>query len=197
MSVQTDAQDVKEVKEQPKEDADSDDDDEPEANLQEHFWKNLGKSAVLLVLGTAVVAVFSDPMVDVIGDFGNSINVSPFYVSFLITPYCSNASEVISSLIFAMKKKKENTSMTYSQLYGAACMNNTLCLGLFFFLVYFRKLAWAFTAETISILFVTWAVGIIASIRNTFPVWASIPVLLLYPGSLVLVWVLEYVADWT
>lgn len=70
---------------------------------------------------------------------GNFIPVSPFYISFIITPLCSNASELISSLIFAMKKKKvkqdgrcqesvaltlmqENISITYSQLYGAAVM---------------------------------------------------------------------------
>ena len=39
-----------------------------------------------------------------------------FYLSFVITPFCSNASELMSSLIFASKKKKVNTSLTYSQV---------------------------------------------------------------------------------
>ena len=39
-----------------------------------------------------------------------------FYVSFVVTPLCSNASELVSSLIFASKKKKENISMTYAQV---------------------------------------------------------------------------------
>jgi Ca2+/Na+ antiporter len=65
--------------------------------------------------------------------FGNTLEASmPFFVSFIITPFCSNASELISSLIFASKKKVENASLTYSQLYGAATMNNTLCLGIFY-----------------------------------------------------------------
>lgn len=37
---------------------------------------------------------------------------------------------------------------------GAACMNNTFCLGVFMFLIYFRSLAWEFSAETVSILLV-------------------------------------------
>ncbi len=41
-----------------------------------------------------------------------------FYVSFVVTPVCSNASEIISSLIFASKKKKINSSMTYAQVRG-------------------------------------------------------------------------------
>ena len=39
-----------------------------------------------------------------------------FYLSFIITPFCSNASELVSSLLFAAKKKKLNTSMTFSQV---------------------------------------------------------------------------------
>ena len=39
-----------------------------------------------------------------------------FYVSFVITPICSNASELVSSLIFAAKRKKINSSMTFSQV---------------------------------------------------------------------------------
>ena len=94
------------------------------------------KSIFLMVAGTGIVAIFSDPMVTVIGDFANTLKViKPFYVSFLITPFCSNASELISSLAFAAKKRKENSSMTFSQLYGAATMNNTMCLGIFFALV--------------------------------------------------------------
>lgn len=37
---------------------------------------------------------------------------------------------------------------------GAACMNNTFCLGVFMFLIFFRSLAWEFSAETITILLV-------------------------------------------
>jgi hypothetical protein len=34
----------------------------------------------------------------------------------VVTPLCSNASELVSSLVFAAKKKKENVSMTFSQV---------------------------------------------------------------------------------
>lgn len=33
-------------------------------------------------------------------------------------------------------------------------MNNTFCLGVFMFLIYFRSLAWEFSAETVTILLV-------------------------------------------
>ena len=39
-----------------------------------------------------------------------------FYLSFIITPLCSNASELVSSLIFAAKKQKNTSSLTFSQV---------------------------------------------------------------------------------
>ena len=41
---------------------------------------------------------------------------SVFYLSFIVTPLCSNASELMSSLIFASKKKKNTSSLTFSQV---------------------------------------------------------------------------------
>ena len=52
----------------------------------------------------------------VIITIGCSLTVTAFYVSFVVTPLCSNASELVSSLIFASKKMKVNSSMTYSQV---------------------------------------------------------------------------------
>jgi Ca2+/Na+ antiporter len=118
-----------------------------------------------------VVALFSDPMVDTISEIGVLWGIPVFYISFILTPFCSNASELVASLAFAAKKRVANTSMTYSQLYGACVMNNTMGLGIFFALIAFRGLAWTFTAETIAILFVILAVGIPASITTNFPLW--------------------------
>lgn len=98
-----------------------------------------------------------------------------FYVSFVITPICSNASELVSSLMFAAKKTKINSSLTFSQvhcpcvyamnkgnvvfsywqLYGAATMNNTLGLGIFAALVYFRDLEWQYSAGKYRIHWIT------------------------------------------
>lgn len=75
-------------------------------------------------------------------------------------------------------------------------MNNTLCLGIFFALVYFRKLAWAFTAETLAILLVTWVVGAIGAFRVNFKLIWSLIVISLYPLSLLFVWVVEREAKW-
>eukprot|EP01121_Diplochlamys_sp_Union-15-3_P012890 TRINITY_DN3925_c0_g1_i5.p1 TRINITY_DN3925_c0_g1~~TRINITY_DN3925_c0_g1_i5.p1 ORF type:complete len:360 (-),score=33.88 TRINITY_DN3925_c0_g1_i5:64-1143(-) len=172
---------------------------EEAAEEEDHspFYVRFLKAFALLIIGTASCAFFSDPMVDTINNFGKTINVPAFYISFIITPYCSNASELISSLVFAAKKKKANTSMTYSQLYGAATMNNTLCLGIFFALVYFKELAWTFSAETLTIFLVTLIVGLTGSFLSNIKVIWGVFIIMLYPLSLVMVYLLEHLAHWT
>ena len=160
------------------------------------FWYRLFVAIGLMIAGTAIVTIFSDPMVDVLADFSVKTGIPAFYVSFLITPYCSNASELVSSLIMAAKKKKENTSMSISQVYGACTMNNTMGLGVFFALIFFRGLIWEYTAETISILLVTFIVGMIGAFKTTWKLWWSLIILAIYPLSLLLVWVIEHFLHW-
>jgi len=170
-------------------------DKEEEEEEEESFTHMAIKCVSLLVIGVGLVTIFADPMCDVLDSLTNSKNksyipVSAFYVSFVVTPLCSNASELVSSLIFASKKKKENISMTFAQLYGAGTMNNTLCLGIFAALVYFRDLKWYYSAEVTVIIFVQWIVGI-TGFRMTYKLWMAILVGSLYVVSIGLVALLE------
>lgn len=80
------------------------------------------KAGLTLLAGTLIIAVFADPMVDAVGNFGKATGIPAFFVSFVVTPFASNASEVVSSFIFAAKKRKRSISLTYSQIYGAITM---------------------------------------------------------------------------
>ena len=147
-----------------------------------------------LGFGTFLCCIFSDPMVSVIGQFSKTIDVSSFFVSFIVTPIASNASEIYSSLLFASKKTKEGISMSFSALYGAACMNNTFVLCIFCALVFFRRLQWTFIAETLVILLTVIVVGA-NGMKQTVTVWQGFVVITLFPLSLVLVAILDPLLD--
>ncbi|KAK7818668.1 sodium/calcium exchanger ncl [Quercus suber] len=85
----------------------------------------------------------------------------------------------------------------FHMLYGAATMNNVLCLSVFLALVYIRGLTWDFSAEVLVILIVCLVMGLLGSFRTHFPLWTSILAILLYPFSLALVYVLDYVLGWS
>jgi Ca2+/Na+ antiporter len=173
------------------EDDDEDDDKKPPSKNE-----IIASAVGYLILGAAVAAVFADPLVDAIGGFSKASGISPFFISFIATPLATNSSEAISSLIFAKRKRKKTISMTYSQIYGAVTMNNTMCLGIFLAIVYFRHLLWDFSAEISVIFFATVIMGAVAAFRTTFPLWMAFIGLALYPLSIALVAFLDYVCGW-
>jgi len=143
-----------------------------------------------LTIGTVVVLAFSDPMVDVMQQIGKRLNLAPFYVAFVLAPIAANISEVIASLFYAKKKTRKTISISLTALEGAACMNNTFCLSIFMGLIYFRGLAWQYTAETISIVVVQLIIGLLVQ-RKIMTTFDAFLVLLIFPLSIVLVAVLE------
>lgn len=154
------------------------------------------RSLGLMGFGTVVVLLFSDPAVNVFTEWGNRLGISSFYVGFVLAPFASNASELLVALGYARAKTTKKITMAFESLVGAACMNNTLCLGVFFALVYFKSLAWTFKAETASILIVQWVMTLIIHHSNTQRKVMGFAILALYPGCLMIVWGLENLLGW-
>ena len=183
-------------------DGEEEDDDEPEIpedleDLRQSDPKAFSRSVLfrsvwMMLLGTAMVLLFSDPMVDVFSAFGDRMNISAFYVSFVLAPLASNASELIAAYNYAQKKTSTTITTSLTALQGAACMNNTFCLGIFMALIYFKQLYWEFSAETIVIVFIQF-IMVIYSFKKYHYMSDAWAVLALYPLSLVLVWFLENV----
>ncbi|KAF5778280.1 putative EF-hand domain, sodium/calcium exchanger membrane region, EF-hand domain pair [Helianthus annuus] len=155
------------------------------------------KAVLFLLLGTLVAAIFADPLVDAVDGFSTATSIPSFFISFIVLPLVTNSSESVSAIIFASRKKQRSASLTFSELYGAATMNNLLCLSVFLALVYARGLTWDFTSEVLVILIVCIVMGVFGSLRTTFPLWTSLIAFVLYPLSLVLVYILDYVFGWS
>jgi Ca2+/Na+ antiporter len=141
-------------------------------------------------VGAVLVVMFSDPMVDVMQEIAVRVHVSPFYVSFVLAPLASNASEVIASMYYASKKTGKTITVSLTTLEGAACMNNTFCLSIFMGLVFFRGLAWQYTAETIAIICVEVVIAVLVQ-HKYMTLFRGIMILLLFPLSIALVATLE------
>jgi Ca2+/Na+ antiporter len=181
------------------EDAEEEDEIDPElANLSPEAQTRivLYRACWGMGIGSILVCSFSDAAVNVFNEWGDRLGISAFYVSFLLAPFASNASELIVAYNFASKKSKKSITTSLSSLIGAACMNNTFCLGIFFCLVYFRNLAWKFKAETMSIMAVQWIVGLIVLSSSTQRKFMAGVILTLYPLCLLLVYALEKVVGW-
>uniref|UniRef100_A0A7S2HP56 EF-hand domain-containing protein n=2 Tax=Haptolina brevifila TaxID=156173 RepID=A0A7S2HP56_9EUKA len=179
--------------------AEEEEEEEDEAEMPEEFAHLtpdeqqrgiLKQSFTMMGLGTVLILIFSDPMVDVLNNVGQRVGVPGFYVSFILAPLASNASELIASITYAKKKTKKTITVGLSALEGAACMNNTFCLSIFMGLIYFKGLAWKFTAETLAILIVQVFVGSIAMFTTMTKTMAYF-ILALFPLSIILIAWLE------
>lgn len=178
-------------------DSDSDSDsgeDEDEDAVPPTKLAIVRESCIKLTAGMVLIALFADPMVGAVSSLSRACGMpSPFFASFVLTPFASNASELVSSLYFAAKKRKKNISLTYSQIYGAVTMNNTMCLGLFLVVMRAKGLAWTFTSETVCVVAATVAVGAVGASKKTLKTSLVLPALAVYPLSLGVVAFLDFV----
>ncbi|KAM7495417.1 hypothetical protein LguiB_030026 [Lonicera macranthoides] len=170
--------------------------DEIVEGVENPKWTSF-KAVLLLLLGTVIAAVFADPLVDAVDNFSAATSIPSFFISFIALPIATNSSEAVSAIIFASRKNLRSASLTFSELYGAVTMNNVLCLSVFLGLVYVRGLTWDFSSEVLVIVIVCLLMGAFSSFRTTFPLWTSIVAFSLYPFSLALVYVLDYVFGWS
>ncbi|KAK4398338.1 Sodium/calcium exchanger NCL [Sesamum angolense] len=157
-------------------------------------WNSI-KAVLLLILGTAIAAAFADPLVDAVDNFSNATKIPTFFISFIALPLATNSSEAVSAIIFASRKKLRSASLTFSELYGAVTMNNACVYLSSWHLFMFEGSG--FSSEVLVILIVCIVMGVFASIRTTFPLWTALLAFILYPFSLALVYVLDYVFGWS
>mmetsp|Transcript_4407 Transcript_4407/g.5395 ORF Transcript_4407/g.5395 Transcript_4407/m.5395 type:complete len:274 (+) Transcript_4407:438-1259(+) len=157
---------------------------------EEQQYEIKKRAFTMLGFGTFLVLLFSDPMVDVMQEIAVRVHISPFYVSFILAPLASNASEVLASTYYASKKTTKTITVAFSALLGAAAMNNTFCLSIFMGLIYFRGLAWEFTAETIAIVSCQFFIYFMTK-GDTMTASKGLIILSFFPFSIALVAILE------
>eukprot|EP00928_Gymnodinium_smaydae_P013791 TRINITY_DN15002_c0_g2_i1.p1 TRINITY_DN15002_c0_g2~~TRINITY_DN15002_c0_g2_i1.p1 ORF type:complete len:603 (+),score=130.31 TRINITY_DN15002_c0_g2_i1:73-1809(+) len=185
-------------------DDDEDDDDEDGDDEEEDIPDDLAdldpeeqqkrikmRSATKMALGTFLVLAFSDPTVDLFSELGERTGVPVFYISFVLAPIASNASELVASFNLARKRTIKSMTASLSTLLGAGIMNNTFCLGIFMALIYFKQLAWEFTAETTSIVVIQLLIGLSVCFREQQRLFDAFLILSYYPLALAIVYVLE------
>ena len=89
-----------------------------------------------MAASTFITALF----VLVCAEVGTRTGISSFYAAFVVAPLASNASGLVASYSYALKKTPKSISISLQALQGAACMNNTFCLSIFMALIYFQVL---------------------------------------------------------
>ncbi|CAN6553151.1 unnamed protein product [Malus baccata var. baccata] len=160
-------------------------------------WMNLLKAAFLIILGTAITVFLSMPLMVSLRKFSTAASIPSFAASYVVIPLATNYRLALISVTSAKEKTEDAISLTLSEIYTAAFMNNVVGLVIFLALVYIRNLSWDVAAEVLVVLLISTAVGFSASFSRKFPFWTCILAYILYPISLLLVYVLTTVIGWS
>ncbi|CAH1425714.1 unnamed protein product [Lactuca virosa] len=147
------------------------------------------KATTLLVLGIAMLALLAEPLIHSVQNVSSAASIPSFFISFIFVPLATNARAAISAIKTASQRKERTTSLTFSELYHGVFMNNVLGFSVLLTVIYFRGLTWDFSGELLAVLMVCIIVGATTSFRSKFTLWTSFIAYLLYPLSLIFVYV--------
>lgn len=84
------------------------------AKIENPNWDCSCKAVLMLVLGSLVMAIFADPLINAVGEFSTCTNIPPFFVSFAALPFAIS-SEAVSAVMFASQNKLK-ISLTFSKV---------------------------------------------------------------------------------
>ncbi|KAK3010416.1 hypothetical protein RJ639_012309 [Escallonia herrerae] len=160
------------------------------------LWMYL-KATFLLVLGTTVLSLLGGPLITSVTAFANATNIPSFFIPYVAIPIALNYRGAIAAVKSVRQKTQQSISLTLSEMYGGLFMNNLVSLTSFLAIVYIRDLSWDVSAEVLVVLIISSVVGLFASFRTSFPLWTAFVAYLLYPVSLLQLYVLTTVFGWS
>ncbi|XP_021832535.1 sodium/calcium exchanger NCL1-like [Prunus avium] len=160
-------------------------------------WTNLVKAAYLLILGTGITVLLAVPLMRTMQEFSTAASIPSFLTSYVLIPLATNYRLALRSVTSAREKTDNAISLTLSEIYNGVFMNNIMGLTIFLALVYIRNLSWEVSAEALVVLIICTVMGLSTSFSRKFPFWTSIIAYILYPVSLLLVYVLTTFLGWS
>ncbi|KAK3039928.1 hypothetical protein RJ639_027763 [Escallonia herrerae] len=160
-------------------------------------WWNCFKATFLVTLGTTMLLLLGSPLITSVTAVAKATTMPSFFIPYVVIPLALNYREAIAAITSVRKKTQQSISLTLSEIYGGVFMNSMVGLTTFLAIVYIRDLSWDVSAEVLVVLIVCTVIGLFASLRTKFPLWTSFIAYLLYPISLLLLYVLTIILGWS
>ncbi|KAI3739923.1 hypothetical protein L2E82_30336 [Cichorium intybus] len=170
------------------------------AKFEEDCWgeidapMKMGTPKIMIlyvVFGVGVIYIISGAFIQSVIQFSNAAHIPFLFTSFVMAPLAMNTKMIIMALFNAGPRVSKNASLTFSEIYSGLVMNNLLGLTTLLATVCIKGLSWSYSAEVATIMITCIIVGLFAFTRDTYPLWASISAMLLYPVSIYIYYVFE------
>ncbi|PWA84145.1 EF-hand domain pair [Artemisia annua] len=175
---------------------------DPKKAIEKFEEDNWGKIQALLkpdkpkatimyaIFGILITIAIASPFIRSVRQFSTTAHIPFVFTSFVMVPIAMKAKMVIVALLNAQDHVRKNASLTFSEIYDQLVMDNLIGFVSLLLVVYIRGLSWTYSAEVLAIMIPCAIVGVFAIKRDTYPLWASILAILLYPVSIYIYYVL-------
>ena len=88
-----------------------------QSQTAENSWFNYFKAAFLLIIGTAVLTLLAQPVIDAVDEFSSAVNIPSFTISYVVIPVAMNYREAMGAIKSARLKTKQSISLTFSEVH--------------------------------------------------------------------------------
>ncbi|XP_071699821.1 sodium/calcium exchanger NCL2-like [Rutidosis leptorrhynchoides] len=150
----------------------------------------------LVLFGTVVTMVIGKPLTSNLVTFASNANVPSFFIPYFIVPCFSNISRLLATINSARQKTERAASLTLSQIYSGVAMSSLSSLTTFLSVVYIRDLPWDVSAQVLVVFIICGGMSIFTSTRTVYPLWTGYMIYLMYPVSLLALYMLIVVCGW-
>mmetsp|Transcript_5892 Transcript_5892/g.13073 ORF Transcript_5892/g.13073 Transcript_5892/m.13073 type:complete len:197 (+) Transcript_5892:1-591(+) len=175
---------------------DSDPEEDEDVQVNERSPSQQQREVILgslwrLAVGGTLVYTISLPVTECIVEIAKRVGVAPYYAGFVLAPWASNASEFAQVTHYAAQRSSESISIALGSLAASACINNTLCLGIYLAAHVQEMATGRLIAEALSVVVVEMAVGYLSA-KRVHRLVDALTILSLYPASLAFAAVFNY-----
>ncbi|KAK1422714.1 hypothetical protein QVD17_18000 [Tagetes erecta] len=154
------------------------------------------EALVLVFFGSIITFLVATPLKTNVVAFATYANVPSFLIPYFVIPCASNIPRLLSTISSARQKTERAASLTLSQIYSGVTMSSMSSLTTFLSIVYIRDLAWDVSAQLLVVLIICGLMAVFTSTRTVYPLWTSYAIFMLYPISLLMLYLLFNVWGW-
>lgn len=150
-----------------------------------------------VIVGITISALIARPLIMNVANIASDAHVPSFFIPYFVIPAAISIPRLLKTIASASQKTKRAASLTLSQIYSGTFTSNTTSLLTFLLIVYIRDVPWDVTAEILVVLVICGVMGIFTSTRTVFPLWTGYVGYLMYPTSLLMLYLLTVVWGWS
>ncbi|CAI9292780.1 unnamed protein product [Lactuca saligna] len=147
----------------------------------------------LILFGTVLSGLVSSPLISNVMTFANHANVPSFLIPYCVVPCATNISRILSTIRSATQKTERASSLTFSQIYSGVAMSSMSSLTTFLLIVYIKDLSWDVSAQLLVVMIICVGMSVLTSTRKVYPLWTGYVIYLMYPISLLMLYMLTVV----